>query len=824
MLRHCFSVFFTCFAAGVISTAIAGERPSVLPPDGAVVKAALNTTTSGRNLLRAERFGAYERGFRRQGKIFVCENGSEGARRGVSQSVELNQFRPEPIIATAWSKAEGVSGSPDPDYSVFLDLVYNDGTPLYGQAASFATGTHDWQERKVVILPEKPVKHLTFYMLFRQHRGTACFRDPELRVVKTPQGASVFDGIPVVPRDSSVEGFQVRDVAAGSDFVRIEREALGLKLDYRRESVHGAEILDVTLSDVSGKDRAVTLVYAVPAPLSIDDRSAQPIDTTVLAIRVSRWLDGSRTSTKLESNREYMDAGHFHAGANGRLARYPLAAVADDRSGVALGIDMTYPAFFRIGYNAGTAELFLAYDLGLCPEKPVAHLRFCRYGFDATWGFRGALARYYEIFPEAFRCRTPEQGLWMPFAAISKVKGWEDFGFKFKEGNDETEWDDRHGILTFHYTEPMTWWMPMAKSGPRTHETAIAAARQLAGKGNAEAKALFTSGYQNEAGEIPAQLLDTPWCNGAVWSMNSMPGIPGEVTDFKNKWNPRISDQLYGPKRHGDLDGEYIDSCEGYVTDELDFRRSHFSAARSPLVFSPDTHRPAIFRGLVAWEYARAIAGDIHGMGKLMMANGVPTQLCWLVPLVDVAGTETDWNSGGTWRPMSDADLLYRRALCKGKPYCFLMNTQFERFPHAVVEKYMKRCLAYGMFPGFFSHNASEGHYFSRPELYDRDRPLFQQYVPLCKRVAEAGWEPIPGARSEDPRVYVERFGAGSSWYLTVFNDSPDRRTTTITLDRAPSDSSGSSRELVRGGRVTWEHGKTPLALDPEDVAVLEIK
>ena len=239
-----------------------------------------------------------------------------------------------------------------------------------------------------------------------------------------------------------------------------------------------------------------------------------------------------------------MSASHFHAGANGRLSRYPLAAVADDRSGVALGIDMMYPAFFRIGYNAGTAELFLAYDLGLCPEKPAAHLRFCRYGFDATWGFRGAMARYYEIFPEAFQCRTPEQGLWMPFAAISKVKGWEDFGFKFKEGNDETEWDDKHGILTFRYTEPMTWWMPMPKSGPRTHEAAIAEARRLADKGNREAKALFTSGYENEAGEIPAQLLDTPWCNGAVWSMNSMPGIRGEVTDFKNKWNPRIRDQL----------------------------------------------------------------------------------------------------------------------------------------------------------------------------------------------------------------------------------------------------------------------------------------
>ena len=92
----------------------------------------------------------------------------------------------------------------------------------------------------------------------------------------------------------------------------------------------------------------------------------------------------------------------------------------------------------------------------------------------------------------------------------------------------------------------------------------------------------------------------------------------------------------------------------------------------------------------------------------------------------------------------------------------------------------MKRSLAYGMFPGFFSHNASQGHYFTRPELYDRDRPLFKKYVPLCKLVAEAGWEPITRARSSDEQVYVERFG---DRYLTVFNDSPERRTATITLE-----------------------------------------
>jgi len=769
--------------------------------DGTTAKAVLKLGGAGDNLLKPDAWQPWQKGFAREGDLLVCDNTADAnVQRGAGQSVQLNQTTPEPIVAVAFSRAEGVAGSADNDYALYLDLLFTDGTTLWGQAAPFGTGTHDWQRREVLILPEKPVRQVSFYLLLRGHAGKAWFRDPQLQVIKSPEGACMFDGVPVVPQKPPREGFQVRDVAAGADFVRIEREALGLKLDC--QTTAGAEVtsFDVTLTDTTGKDRALTLVYAVP------------VEPEQLA-----WLHDPRRNVPIEPRRQYLDASRFRAGSNGYLSRYPLGAVAQRSRGLGLGIDMDRPAFYRIGYNSGTGELYLAYDIGLTVEKPAARVRFCRFRFDAGWGFRAALARFYETFPGHFRCRTPRQGLWMPFAKISQVKGWEDFGFRFKEGNDETRWDDEHEIVTFRYTEPMTWWMRMPEGMPRTLEAALAEARRLADqKGDPQAKALLSSGYHDATGRFPARLLDTPWCNGAVWSMNSMPGISADVTDFKNKWNPTLRERLYGPKRSADLDGEYVDSSEGYVTDELDFRRDHFAAADTPLTFSPDEHKPAIFRGLIAFEYVRGIARDVHAMDKLMMANGAPDRLCWLAPMLEVMGTETDWNPGRQWRPMSDAELLYRRAMCKGKPYCFLMNTRFEDFSHELVERYMKRCLAYGMFPGFFSHNASQGHYFSRPELYDRDRPLFKKYVPLCKLVAEAGWEPITLAHSSDQQVYLERFG---SRYLTVFNDSPQQRTVTVRLEgKAPE----SSRELLTGRTIRWRDGATTLALDGEDVALIE--
>ena len=768
---------------------------------GDVVAKALRVADDARNLLRDDAWRPWKTGFDRQGRLFVCDNGTDAkVHRGAGQAVQLNQDVPRPIVATAWSRAVGVGGTPDGNYSLYLDMVYTDGTPLWGQITPFKTGTHDWQQVRVVVMPAKPVRHVSFYMLLRGHSGRATFRDPRLYELRPPKGAAMFDGVPVEIVRPAHAGFKVRDVAAGSDFVAFaDGKALGLKLEFDRLRRSAPGRVAARLTDTTGRDRAVTLVYSVPVP-------AEGLV----------WLADPRRSEPVAAGREHSTTSATRAGM-GRLSRWPLAAVAAGDRGRAIALDMGNPAVYRVGYNAPTGELFIALDLALTKEKPRADVSFRHFTFDPAWGFRGALVGLYKTWPEHFRRRIARQGLWMPFAKISEVAGLRDFGFRFKEGTGETAWDDAHDILTFRYTEPMTWWMAMPKGMPRTYGAALAHAKALAAKGDRRAAALLTSGHHDQDGRFPCRLRDTPWCNGAVWSMNSAPGVTGQVTDFKNKWNPELRRRLYGPDRKAKLDGEYVDSSEGYVTAELNFRRDHFAAMTTPLTFDRDTKRPGIFRGLIVFEYVRAQARDVREAGGLMMANSTPSRLCWLAPLLDVMGTETNWNRAGTWRPMSDAEMLFRRAMCGTKPFCFLMNTEFERFGPELVEKYMKRSLAYGMFPGFFSHNASQGQYFKRPKLYDRDRATFKKYVPLCKLVAEAGWQPITLARSSDPRVYVERFGAK---YLTVFNDSPAARTATITLVGLKA---ATARELVRGGQITFTGGKARVTLAPEDVAVLDL-
>jgi hypothetical protein len=811
------TVLTTCLAIAAISFLavnggdVSAEDQTTPTEPPVVVKQSLQISFAdeGVNLLSSDAWRPWEMGYDGPSDgVFTCRN-EEGRRadRGVAQTVQLNQTEPHPIVAVASSRAESVSGSANNGYSLYLDLTYMDGTNLWGQTSPFSVGSHNWETRQVVVIPEKPVRSVSFYVLFRGHGGLAEFREMRLMERRTPSGSFLFDGTPVTLSTTVEEGFQIRDQAAGSHIYAMEPdgETLGVELSVERREGEGAAIIDATLTSDGTQDRALTLYYSIPFPKNYLDEL--------------RWLDDPRRETPVGEHGELMNATNWRVGSR-RLSRYPFGAVANDEHGLALGIDITRPAFYRVGFNAGTSELFLAYDIALTPEKPMITLRFVRFSFDSEWGFRSALSRYYELFPEQFDCRTPEQGLWMPFAKISDLPDWEDFGFKFKEGNNETAWDDVNGITTFRYTEPMTWWMKLPEGSPRTMEVAEAEAQRLAEETNdPRAVSFFTSGFRDREGRLVGQMRDTPWCDGIVWSMNSSPGIPGEVNDFSNKWNPTIQERYYGPNRSSDLDGEYVDSSECYVTADLDFAREHFAASETPLCWSSDDHSPGIFKNLAAFEYARGIEEDVHAMGRLMMANSTPSRVCWLTPLLDVAGTETNWNHGGRWSPMSDAELLYRRSLCNGKPYCFLMNTPFEDFSHERVEAYMKRCLAYGMFPGFFSHNASEGHYFTRPELYERDRSLFKKYVPLCRLVAETGWKPMTMAHTNDEHVYIERFGQRT---FTLLNDSSESRSFSVILDDDLA-FSGETIDLTTGRTLTWREGRVHVTLGAEDVAVFQI-
>ncbi len=107
---------------------------------------------------------------------FAAVEGTQES-RGASQTVVLNQTEPRDLVVRGWSKAENVSRPADSHYSLWVDLTYQDGTPLWAQTASFKAGTHDWQLAELTIYPSKPLKSATVHALFRYHSGVVYFDD-----------------------------------------------------------------------------------------------------------------------------------------------------------------------------------------------------------------------------------------------------------------------------------------------------------------------------------------------------------------------------------------------------------------------------------------------------------------------------------------------------------------------------------------------------------------------------------------------------------------------------------------------------------------------
>ncbi len=96
---------------------------------------------------------------------------------GANQRVVLDQTKPVKLAVEGWSKADNVTGQADANYSLYVDLLHQDGSPMWGRTATFRTATHDWQFSRCVIESERPFKSASIHLLFRHHGGTAWFKD-----------------------------------------------------------------------------------------------------------------------------------------------------------------------------------------------------------------------------------------------------------------------------------------------------------------------------------------------------------------------------------------------------------------------------------------------------------------------------------------------------------------------------------------------------------------------------------------------------------------------------------------------------------------------
>ncbi len=604
--------------------------------------------------------------------------------------------------------------------------------------------------------------------------------------------------------------WRVRDVAGQTELVSAPESLaeLQLKLQAEHTAAAGVWSSSCTVLDESGRERAVTLALCVP----VDACGATWWDDPQL----SRAIDASPTAP-------FANLSDNSGGVGNQSSLYPLAVLEKGDSAIVLACPPEHARLPRFVYDAHRQELRAEFDFGLSPLpvhfKSRADAKVVAYEVPAKWAFREALKRYYDLYPESFQRRVKTAGTWLPFGESGTIANAADFGFAFHEiaahqvadpiaGRKLLDDDARIGCGSYVYVEPQTYWQQYAGEGNGTYAQRLAQLESEAKDDAGQAQGSMVSGVIRADGRRDLYLGGVAHTAQRPWGSNADPNIcdadRSRNWPSKGKWEiDRLSAILgrrgkpnEGAGGVGGVDGVYVDSIEGWG-ELLNYNTDHWRVSRYPLTFDPTTHRVALLNFWGTLEWVRQMSERSHAHGLPLFANDAFYRRWQMAPYVDVPGREYTWVEDGKLKPVDDARCLFFRAMSGKKPYLMLMNNRYE--DASVMEPYFQRSLFYAVFPSMFIGHAGmdETSYFSNPLWYNRDRHLFKKYVPLIRKLDEAGWEPVPHATVDVETVRLERYGNGDTKNLafTLHNAGDRPRHVKMTLEPAlalPSDATAS--------------------------------
>jgi len=505
------------------------------------------------------------------------------------------------------------------------------------------------------------------------------------------------------------------------------------------------------------------------------------------------WHDDARLHRVIKTSSDpYGNAVASPCGVRGEQSLYPFGVLSSSRRVLIAETDPDEPRVFQVFAEPDKNFFGVYYDLGLSqgtkkfPGKATFRCALRSLAPDEADPFRRALVAFYRRNPGFWQRRVPRVGLWMPFTDISTIPHAQDFGFAFfeKEGTagKDVDYCRAHGILTLAYTEPWLYWLPMPGTN-RTESEAVRRMKFYAAAGNDQrsefAAAALAGAVRKPDGSIRMDFMDVPWNSGARMEVSTDPEFPtnseSPINRAMSEW--RHIQQTLKDKRY---DGVYLDSMS--AMDSVDYNPAALAVADYPCSYEAGVFQPSLATKIAGYEFIRDL-GEAMRRRHLYLMGNFP---CWRFPFymkyIDIPGEETTWRLGGQYQALSDSQLLYRRIISGQKPYGFLQASNFDEFKGPLVERYFRDCLFWGFLPGFFSADGATSPYWSKSEWYERDRPLFKSYIPIIRRLAMAGWQPLGPVRSDDEALWIEHFGTEDSGilHITLRNTQPSVLTTQL--------------------------------------------
>ena len=499
---------------------------------------------------------------------------------------------------------------------------------------------------------------------------------------------------------------------------------------------------------------------------------------------------------------------------------YPFACVtdADRRMGVGLALPPDAPCAFEIGYQPDVRALALTLKFGLSPLPRAealasqAPFRFVLFRVDGAWGCRDAARRYYELFPALFERVTTLDGLWL-LGDPTRIPNPHHYAYR-EHGEREAELDQLWGIQTCPYVLVGQREFVSEASDPQGAMAGLAElSPELRGYYGPGLKELIDNcslrrpnGHHHLLLRRRGGSVDGPAV--ATFPVNPDPSLyadDGRRTAGRQTLDYALDVLARAPA----VDGIYVDSLSswgGY----LNARREHFRYTDMPLTHDASGH-VVIDNALAHIEFLRALRSELRPRGKILFGNGIRKRRAWAGFLCDVLGVEANQS---VYRDASH--YAFFRTIAYHKPFLLLYYYRYPsmELPRAAVEEYVQSAIAFGIAP--------ETRPFGKERTRDVD--LYDRFIPILRRLGQAGWEPVSHARVSDRELWCERFGSGGrGLFFTVYNPAEADRTTRLSIDLvALGQPVGTVRELVERRDVDRD-GLNRLRVPAKSLRVIQI-
>jgi hypothetical protein len=578
-----------------------------------------------------------------------------------------------------------------------------------------------------------------------------------------------------------------------------------LKFDLAFSPTPSAIAVDLTVTDLSGADRAIDVAYRLPVSASGWTWSDSLIDTRTIS-GATRYETLATTTTIHRS-------------------LYPLGTISGPAAALTIAVPMV-PMTQRTSYLS-TEGLATTWEVGLSPDvakwPSTASYRFWIYATDPAWRMRGAAERYYQVDPGNFASTAAPQhaGAWFivssesVFRAIPNV---EDFGPNlWVEGCSQPtgKWAKEHNFINTCYHDPTGWYhtipgYPLGTVTPPTYDVVVNhllanAAGLLDGDTTASsngttvyqmAQATVNSSPLSETGQYQVRARPSFWYNQRIQVFPTLPDpdIPAPSRISVLRQYEGTDSQLATKTQYGQpVQGFFLDGLSEVFTTLENYSKALWTYADFPLTYSERTLLPVQHEGMAMAEWVKWISDQARARGMMTFASATRNFAGLGIGPVDATGGEAP-HGAETW-----SNAYARRFFIGPKRLWSQLYTVYDEATDGApgIQKYLRQALALGYFPGF------NGSYWAAPAAYERDRPLFKTYLPIIKAEWIAGWQPVTRAHSSEPLVYLERFGPTSAHlYLSAIHTGAGGPAT-ITLDLDDLGiADGSLTELVSGATI----------------------